>query len=74
MFKGNPLYTIVQENGDLFHHKKKTLFCDSIVQFVDEHGRLFDPLMCLAFYDLYLAWNVEAKNFWINNIRTSYNK
>ncbi len=64
----------MQENGELFHHKKKALFCDLIVQFADEHGRVFDPLMCLAFYDLYLAWNVEAKSVWLQGLRTNYDK
>lgn len=69
---GNPLYRLVQENGQVFHHKKEKLFCDSIVQFVDEHGRIFDPMLCLAFYDLYLQWNIEAKSIWYLPLFISY--
>lgn len=70
--KGNPLYKIVEENGEIFNHKKKTLFCDQFVQFTDEHGRQLDPIICHHFYDLYWKWNHQAKEIWRQNLRTTY--
>lgn len=65
---------MIQEHGDLFHHKKKSLFTDGgfMVYFVDEYGRALDPLMCLSFYDMYHEWNQDAKQIWRQNLRTTY--
>ena len=70
---GNPMYKIIQENGHLFHHKKQKLFSENLIYFVDEYGRVLDPLMCLEFYDIYKIWNAEAKSVWINNLKSSFN-
>ena len=63
---------MIKENPTLFQQKKKKLFSDDFIYCANEHGKVYDSEMCQQFYNLYKAWNAEAKLLWIQKKKSKF--
>lgn len=62
----------MRENPNLFQHKKKNLFYTDSIYCADEQGRSYDVGLCKELWEKYLEWNIEAKSFWQNRVKSSF--
>lgn len=70
----NPISRLVFKYPEYFFHKKDSFFNldNKNVYFVDESGSQYDKEKCEHFYHLYNEWNLETKELWRTNQKTSH--